>query len=128
MKMSELEFEAAQPPIDGYAPGGFRVRGVFHEGSMLLGPDTLSAWPVTSIQDMDSDAAVAPLLAMAGRADVVLIGAGEDIAPVPPARRAEMEAAGLGVEIMSSSSACRTYNVLLSEGRRVAAALIAISD
>ncbi|MBX2855275.1 MAG: Mth938-like domain-containing protein [Rhodobacteraceae bacterium] len=126
MKMSELEFEGAQPPIDGYAPGGFRVRGAFYDGSLLIGPDSLSTWPAASIQEVDSDAAIAPLLALAGRVDVVLVGAGEDIAPFPAARRAELEAAGLGVETMSTSSASRTYNVLLSEGRRVAAALIAL--
>ena len=126
MKMSELEFEGAQPPIDGYAPGGFRVRGAFHDGSVLLGPDSLSAWPAASIHELDSDAAMAPLLALAGRVDVVLIGAGADIAPLPAARRAALEAAGLGVETMATPSACRTYNVLLSEGRRVAAALIAL--
>ncbi|MFV0474280.1 MAG: MTH938/NDUFAF3 family protein, partial [Pikeienuella sp.] len=58
--------------------------------------------------------------------DVLLIGMGEDIAPLDRAARAALEAAGLGAEIMPTGSACRTYNVLLSEGRRVAAALIAV--
>lgn len=126
MKMTELDFERAQPPIDGYASGGFRIGGVFHDGSVLLGPDGLSPWPVAAVGEIDRDAAIAPLLALSGAIDVLLIGAGPEIAPLPAARRQALEAAGIGVEIMATPPACRTYNVLLSEGRRVAAALIAL--
>jgi len=57
---------------------------------------------------------------------VLLIGKGADIAPLTRETRAALEAAGLGFEVMSTPSACRTYNVLLTEGRRVAAALVAM--
>jgi uncharacterized protein len=65
-------------------------------------------------------------LALAGRIDVLLVGLGPQITPVPRAFREALEAAGIGVEPMSSPAACRTYNVLLGEGRRIAAALLPV--
>ena len=62
----------------------------------------------------------------AGRGQGRDLGMGRDIAPAPPALRARLEGLGLGVEVMSSPAVCRTYNVLLSEGRRVALALLPV--
>ncbi|MEO1329996.1 MAG: Mth938-like domain-containing protein [Pseudomonadota bacterium] len=121
MKMTELDFEG-QPPIDGYAPDGFRVRGRFLEGPALIGPDGAAAWSAPSLEAADP----APLLALAGRIDVLLLGAGAEIRHAPRPLSAPLEEAGLGVEIMATPSACRTYNVMLSEGRRVAAALLPV--
>ncbi len=67
-----------------------------------------------------------PLLALAGDVDVLFIGTGAEIAHIPATLRNTLESAGLGVEVMNSPAACRTYNILLSEGRRVAAALIPV--
>lgn len=53
---------------------------------------------------------------------------GAEIAHAPSAFRAQVEGAGIGLEVMNSSAACRTYNVLLSEGRRIAVALIAVAE
>ena len=58
-----------------------------------------------------------------GKIDVLLVGTGREIAQVPVAFRDALEAAGIGVEVMNSPAACRTYNVLLGEGRRIAACL-----
>ena len=69
---------------------------------------------------------VATPLAMAGRIDVLLLGLGADITPVPHAFREALEEQGIGVEPMNSPAACRTYNVLLGEGRRIAAALLPV--
>ena len=126
MKMTEIDFGGAQPQIDGYAPGGFRVAGAFKEGALLISPNGASPWPARAIAETADAAALDPLLALAGVVDVVLVGAGPEIAPLPVAARERLEAAGVGVETMATPSACRTYNVLLSEGRRVAAALIAV--
>jgi uncharacterized protein len=65
-------------------------------------------------------------LALAGRIDVLLLGLGAEVAIVPRALREALEAAGIGVEPMNSPAACRTYNVLLGEGRRIAAALLPV--
>lgn len=120
MRMSEIGFEG-QPPVDGYGPGGFRVGGDWLAGAVLVGPDGAS--PLTLPLSPES---LAPALALGGRVDVVVVGQGAEIAPFPAGLRSAFEAAGLGVETMSTPSACRTYNVLLSEARRVAAVLVPV--
>jgi uncharacterized protein len=120
MKMNEIPFEG-QRPVDGYGPGGFRIAGKWHEGSLMLGPDGVAA-----VETPLTPAALAPVVALAARIDVVLIGQGAEIAALPARLRVLMEEAGIGVEVMSTPSACRTYNVLLAEDRRVAAVLIAV--
>jgi len=69
---------------------------------------------------------VQSLLELSGEIDVLLIGTGGEICHIPRSLRDALEAAGIGVETMNSPAACRTYNVLLSEGRRVAAALLPV--
>ena len=58
--------------------------------------------------------------------DVLFVGTGAEIAHLPADLRDQLEASGIGVEVMSSPSAARTYNVLLSEGRRVALAMLPV--
>jgi len=65
-------------------------------------------------------------LSLAGRIDVLLLGMGAEIAHAPAAFRQALEEAGVGVEVMNSPAACRTYNVLLGEGRRIAACLLPV--
>jgi uncharacterized protein len=81
----------------------------------------LADWPVPAL------AALAPehvaLLAGLG-AEIVLLGTGQRLAFPPPALLAPLAAARIGVEVMDSNAACRTYNILMAEGRRVAAAII----
>jgi uncharacterized protein len=119
MRMTEIPLEG-QRPVDGYGPGGFRVDGNWHPGSLILLPSGLR--PFDGSLSAESLAAV---FAAAGALDVLLIGMGPEIAPVPRALRTALEQAEIGVEVMSTPSACRTYNVLLTEQRRVAAALVA---
>ncbi len=68
------------------------------------------------------------LLTLAGQVDVLFIGTGKDTLHVPADFRTALETAGLGVEAMNSPSAARTYNILLSEGRRIAVALLPVTD
>lgn len=116
--MEEIAYPEAQP-IDGYGPGFFRVAGNVLEGSILVSP-----WSVVGWGGFDD---LATPLALVGKIDVLFIGTGSDIAHAPRAFRMVLEEAGIGVEVMNSPAACRTYNVLLSEGRRIAAALIPVS-
>lgn len=121
MRMIEIDYEA-QPPIDGYGPGGFRVDGAWRDGPMLLmanGPQNIDA-PLSLV-------GCQALLNAAEDLDLVVIGQGDDIAPIPHDLRRALEAAAIGIEIMATPSACRTYNVLLTEDRRVAAALIPVT-
>jgi uncharacterized protein len=117
MRLTEIDFGAARP-IEGYGPGFFRIGGAVHEAPVLIAPGHVAPWG--GFEDID------PLLALAGQIDVLFIGTGAEIAPIPPALRDRLEDAGIGVEIMASPPACRTYNVLLSEARRVAVALIGV--
>ena len=122
MRMQEIDFDG-QPPIDSFGAGGFRVDGVFREGNMLLGPGGASDWPAR--RDGLSVVDFAPVLE-GPKVDVLLVGMGPEIAPLSADIRKAFDEAGIGIEAMSTSSACRTYNVLLAEDRRVAVALIAV--
>jgi uncharacterized protein len=117
MRLNEVTFTDAVP-VDGYGAGFFRIGGTVFQGPVLTGPEGPAAW--------GGYADTAPLLALAGQVDVLFVGTGGEIAHVPAKLRRALEEAGIGVEAMNSPAACRTYNVLLSEGRRVACALIPV--
>lgn len=120
MRLSEIAFEG-QRPIDGYGPGGFRIGGEWVAGSQIVTP--AGRTPLGPSLDAP---ALRPLVEAAEAVDVVLIGQGAEVAYLDPGLRTLLEEAGLGVEAMTTPSACRTYNVLLAEARRVAAVLIAL--
>ncbi|WP_415920195.1 Mth938-like domain-containing protein [Tateyamaria sp. SN6-1] len=117
MRLNEIEFTDAKP-VEGYGPGFFRIGGTVIEGPMLTGPAGPVAWG-----GYDDHGA---LLALAGQIDVLFLGTGADIAHIPADLRAALDEAAIGVEVMSSPSAARTYNVLLSEGRRIALAVLPV--
>ena len=117
MRLNEVNYGAGSP-VDGYGPGFFRIAGQRHEGATLILPGAVETWGGYD------DTAV--LTAAAEDVDVLLVGTGAEIAHLPPLFRSTLETAGIGVEAMASPQACRTYNVLLGEGRRVAAALIPV--
>ncbi|MBN9887608.1 Mth938-like domain-containing protein [Salipiger abyssi] len=117
MQMNEISFGGAQP-VDGYGPGFFRVGGRPLGGALCLSSDGCRSWG--GLDDAEA------LLALAGDVDVLFVGTGAEIAPLPTALRERLEDAGLGVEVMNTPSACRTYNVLLGEGRRVALAVVPV--
>ncbi|MDP2740289.1 MAG: Mth938-like domain-containing protein [Pseudorhodobacter sp.] len=118
MQVLEISYGEARP-IDGYGPGFFRIDGRVLRGPVLV--TAAGAGPWGGLID-----SAAPL-ALAGRVDVLLIGMGDEIAALPGPFRAALEAAGIGVEVMATPAACRTYNVLLAEGRRIAAALLLVT-
>ena len=115
MRLNEIAYDDSKP-IDGYGPGFFRIGGDVYEGPVLVLPDGVKTWGGY----YDNAALVI------ADVDVVFVGTGAEVAHVPPAFRQALEDAGLGIETMASPTACRTYNVLLSEGRRVALALIPV--
>ncbi len=117
MRLNEISFGEARP-VDGYGPGFFRIGGEVIEGHVLCLPDGAVSWD--GLED------VAALEALAGALDVLLLGLGAEMRPMPAELRQRLEAAGVPVEPMASPSAARTYNVLLSEGRRVGAALLTV--
>lgn len=117
MRMHEITYSDALP-VDGYGPGFFRVGGKRHDGAIAVLPTGVVTWG--GVEDIET------LVAATDALDVIFIGTGAEIAHVPDALRDALEEAGLGVEAMNSPAACRTYNVLLSEGRRVGVALLPV--
>ena len=117
MRLTEISYGSALA-IESYGPGFFRVGTHVLRGACLITPWDAGPWG--GLVD------TAAPLALIGRIDVLLLGMGADLAPVPREFRAALEAAGIGVEPMNSPAACRTYNVLLGEGRRIAAALLPV--
>jgi uncharacterized protein len=110
-------------PIDAYGNGGFRFAGMSHRGSILCLPSGIYAWQPSEPLDLDS---LAPALAEHGAMRVLILGTGAcQVFPSAAVRRAFAEA-GLALEPMDTGAACRTYNVLLAEGRSVGAALVAV--
>lgn len=115
-----------QPPsIDAYGGGGFRVSGQRREGSLLIVADEPRDWPVASLAELRPEH-LAEVVALGREVEFVLLGVGPSVAPPPKAVRAALQAAGIGLEVMDTATAARVYNVLAAEGRRVAAALIAV--
>lgn len=117
MRLNEVSYTDAKP-VDGYGPGFFRVGGQVFEGPVIVSPTGTRPWE--GYKD------TAGLVALADSVDVLFVGTGAEIAHVPTAFRAALEEVGVGVETMASPAACRTYNVLLGEGRRVALALMPV--
>ena len=115
MRLIEVTYGQALA-IESYGPGFFRVGTHVLTGASLVTPWDAGAWG--GLADM------AGPLALVGRIDVLLLGMGPAIAPIPRDFRQALEGAGIGVEPMNTPAACRTYNVLLGEGRRVAACLM----
>ncbi|MGJ8622213.1 MAG: Mth938-like domain-containing protein [Yoonia sp.] len=117
MRLNEISYNDALP-IDGYGTGFFRVGGERYDGALMVLPNGVSAWG-----GYDDSATI---LDAVDAIDVLFVGTGAEIAHLPKDFRTTLEDAGIGVEAMASPAACRTYNVLLSEGRRVAVALLPV--
>lgn len=114
------------PSIDAYGGGGFRISGLRREGSLLILQDEVLGWPPSVVAELTPDHLRAVIALGPREVEFVLLGVGVRPAPPPPAVRQALQAAGIGLEVMDTAAAARTYNVLAAEGRRLACALIAI--
>lgn len=111
--------------IQGYDAGGFRIAGIPHAGSVLVLPEQTLPWPVRSPEQITAES-LAPVRAAAPAVEILVLGCGARFVMIPAELRASLKAAGIVVEAMDTGAACRTFNLLLVEDRRVAAALIAL--
>lgn len=111
--------------ITGYGAGGFKINGERFEGSILITGETVAVWNAANAADI-TPASLTPLLNGSDSIEVVLVGTGGQLHAIDPAIKQAFKANHIGFEIMDTGAACRTYNVLLAEGRRVAAALVAV--
>ena len=118
-------FFPGQTLIEGYGAGGFRFAGMSHRGSILALPTGVSAWSVADMAALDA-ASLQPLFDQpVGSVEFLLVGTGRSIAPIPSAVRESLKRHGIRFDAMATGHAVSTYNILLGERRKVAAALIA---
>ncbi len=111
--------------IDAYGNGGFRFADMSHRGSILALPSGVKAWAVTSASEI-SEQSLVPVLDEAEAIDLLLLGTGTDVVALPERLRWRFRDSRIGLEIMQTGPAVRTYNTLVAENRRVAAALVAV--
>jgi len=126
---SGLQIRAAhypgRAPIDAYGNGGFRFADMSHRGSLLCLPSGIYGWSADNMSSVSMDD-FKRAAEEAADIQILLVGTGATLKPLPGELRAQLKEAGLAVEIMSTGAAVRTFNVLLAEDRAVAAALIAV--
>lgn len=114
-----------RPPIDAYGNGGFRFADMSHKGSLLIIASGVYAWPPVRFCDItEQDFRLA--FNEKDQIELMLVGTGQDLMLPPERLKLSFRAKGIALDCMGTGAAARTYNVLLGEGRRVAAALIAV--
>jgi Uncharacterized conserved protein len=112
-------------PIDAYGNGGFRFADMSHRGSLLLLPSGIYGWTMTEEDPLTVDS-LAKVFADASEIEVLLVGTGTSLRPIPAPVKDALRAAGISSDPMGTGAAVRTYNIMLAEQRAVAAALIAV--
>jgi uncharacterized protein len=111
--------------VEGYGGGGFRFAGMSHRGSILMLPNGVWAWPPRDPSEID-EASLARVFDARAEIDLLFVGTGTDPVVLPEPLRWRLKDAGVRFEALPTAAAASTYNVLFAEGRRVAAALIAV--
>lgn len=114
-------------PIDAYGNGGFRFADMSHRGSILCLPSGIHGWSVKEGDEL-TEKDFKLVLAQAAEIEILLVGTGSVLKPLPKALKQRFRDAGISSDPMSTGAAVRTFNVLLAEDRAVAAALIAIDN
>jgi uncharacterized protein len=117
-------FLPGKHPIDGYFAGGFHFAGMAHSGSLLVLPDGLHGWAAVAVESLSLED-FAPVFAPRADIDFLLLGTGREMLRPPRAVREAFALAALPLDFMATGPAISTYNLLLGERRKVAAALIA---
>lgn len=105
--------------IQSYGAGGFRIGNRQYEGHVIVTETATFEWSGELTME-----ALAPLFRVSPKPEVLLIGTGKRHEMVDPALRMALKAQGLGLDTMDTGAACRTFNILLGESRRAAAALV----
>jgi len=111
--------------ITGYGNGQFKVSGQVYSTPVLVFPDRTVQWDIKPNVAITLES-LSVVLEEEGEIDLLLIGCGKAQSILPPKIRTALKEAGIALEVMDTGAAVRTYNVLLAEERRVAAALIAV--
>ncbi|MDE1158838.1 MAG: Mth938-like domain-containing protein [Neorhizobium sp.] len=114
-------------PIDAYGNGGFRFADMSHRGSLLFLPSGVHGWDFTAGDPLTVEA-FTRVIAEARDIEVLLVGTGDNMRPLPAELKAAFRAAGISADPMNTGAAVRTYNIMLAEERAVAAALVAVEQ
>src|ERR1019366_4316922 len=112
-------------PIEAYGNGGFAFAEMSHRGSLLCLPDAIWAWPVTRPEEID-EVTLRRVFAAANGIDTLIVGTGTGVWLPPSHLREALRAVSVVLDAMQTGPATRTYNIMIGERRRVAAALIAV--
>jgi uncharacterized protein len=112
-------------PIEAYGNGGFAFAEMSHRGSLLCLPDAIWAWPVTRPDEID-EVTLQRVIANAANIDTLVIGTGNEVWMPPSWLRERLRKVSVVIDAMQTGPAIRTYNIMIGERRRVAAALIAV--
>ena len=120
-------FLAGNHVVDAYGEGGFRFAGMSHKGSIIITALGVHAWAAVVPADITGGLLGPVLDAPRGTIELLLIGTGPTLVPVTALVRERLKKAGIGCEVMATGAAARTYNILVGERRRVAAALLAVA-
>lgn len=118
-------FTREMTQIRSYGSGGFLLETGYHQGSLWICGDKSGDWEINDVGEITTDSLM-PILEENPDLEIVLIGTGAQGVLLPANIKASLKRLGVGVDAMDTGAACRTYNILASEARRVAAALIAI--
>lgn len=111
--------------INAYGDGGFRITGKHWTESVLVFPGQTLSWGIPDITAMTAES-LEPVFGVDPAVELLLIGCGPSMVFINKDLRAVIRARGLVIEAVDTGAACRTYNLLMGEGRRVAAALIPV--
>ena len=112
-------------PIDAYGKGGFVFAGMSHRGSLLCLPDAIWAWPVSKPAEINEES-LTRVFEAANIIDTLILGSGAEVWIPPKDLRDALRAVRIVLDPMQTGPAIRTYNIMIGERRRVAAALIAV--
>lgn len=112
--------------IQSYGAGSFKVSGKIFNGPVVVFPDRVEPWAFSGPIDALETEDLRPLFDAAEEIDVALLGCGESMLFVPPSVKKPLAEKNIALETMDTGAACRTYNVLMAEGRRVAVLLVPV--
>jgi uncharacterized protein len=112
--------------VQSYGSGHFKISRIDYQGSIIVLPNQTIPWGVSILDDVNLES-LTPVLAADPRIEILLIGCGEMMQLLPRSLMDTCRQKGLAIDAMDTGAACRTYNILAAEGRRVAAGLVALS-
>jgi len=124
MQIRDAHFPG-RAPLDAYGNGGFRFANMSHRGSLLCVPSGIYGWDTRDPSDLDQTA-FRRIFEEQGDIEVLLVGTGPELRPLPAHLKALFREAGIMADSMATGAAVRTFNVMLAEDRAVAAALLAV--